>query len=174
MYRDILKRSFSVFKLIIGQLFVAILLINTGAIAADKEAVIQERSKSSMNITINEATLVQIEDHISDVIVGNPAIADITIQNGKTFVLTGKSYGRTNLILLNKQGGIIFNKSIFVDDDHQNIVRIQRGNDRLSYTCTPNCQPTPTIGDTEQYVANNSKNLSAKLTDVKNAMALSK
>ena len=119
-----------------------------------------------MKVTLNQITLVKLDEPIRDALIGNPAIADITIQNGKTFIITGKSYGRTNIILMNKKGETIFNKSVYVDDDNQNVVRIQRGNMRLSYTCTPHCQPTPTLGDDPAHSKQLSENLNGKLKTI--------
>lgn len=131
------------------------------------EEIITHSTKSDfMRVTLNQITLVKLDEPITDALIGNPAIADITIQNGKTFIITGKSYGRTNIILMNKKGETIFNKSVYVDDDSQNVVRIQRGNMRLSYTCTPHCQPTPTLGDDPAHSKLLSDNLNGKLNTI--------
>lgn len=148
-------------------------LTSQPALAADDEIITHATKPAVINITLNQVTLVKLREKISDAIVGNPAIADITIQNNSTFVITGKSYGKTNIILLNEKGETIFNKSIFVDDDTKNMVRIQRGSTRLSYTCNPNCQPTPTLGDDPLHIQSVSGNLKSKLKDIGDAMSVS-
>lgn len=174
MFTRIYNGSVNITKYSLSLFFVAMFMISTISKAnAEEISISKKATTSSIKIILNQATLIKLDDYISDAIVGNPAIADITIQNAQSFVLTGKSYGRTNLILLNKTGSIIFNKSVFVDDDQQNIVSVQRGNSRISLTCAPKCQPTPTIGDTTEYVQANSANLKSKLKDVNNAMQLS-
>lgn len=136
----------------------------------DQNIVTHSTSSAFMKITLNQVTLVKLEDQISDALIGNPAIADITIQNNSTFIITGKSYGRTNIILLNKDGDKIFNKWVHVDDDSRNVVRIQRGAARLSYTCTPNCQPTPTLGDDPAYLQSLTGNLKTKLKSIESVI----
>lgn len=131
-----------------------------------EEIITHSTNSDYMKVTLNQITLVKLDEPITDALIGNPAIADITIQNGKTFIITGKSYGRTNIILMNKKGETIFNKSVYVDDDNQNVVRIQRGNMRLSYTCTPHCQPTPTLGDDPAHSKLLSDNLNGKLKTI--------
>ena len=174
MCTNLSKRKISSVKVILSQLlFATLITASTGTMAADKMIGTKENSQSIIKVTLNQATLVQLEDRISDAIIGNPSIADITMQSGKTFVLTGKSYGRTNIMLMNKKGEIIFNRSIHVDDDLTNIVRIQRGAIRVSYTCTPNCQPTPTIGDHEEYMKANAKNIKTMRKNVDGAIAAS-
>lgn len=136
----------------------------------DQNIVTHSTSSAFMKVTLNQVTMVKLEEQISDALIGNPAIADITIQNSSTFIITGKSYGRTNIILLNKAGDKIFNKWVHVDDDTRNVVRIQRGGARLSYTCTPNCQPTPTLGDDPAYLKSLSKNLQVKMKSIDSAI----
>lgn len=140
----------------------------------DHNIITHSTSISSMKITLNQITLVKLEEKISDALIGNPAIADITIQNNSTFIITGKSYGRTNIILLNKDGDTIFNKWVHVDDDNRNVVRIQRGGARLSYTCNPNCQPTPTLGDDPNHLKSLTTNLQAKQQTIDNAISQQK
>lgn len=136
----------------------------------DQNIVTHSTSSAFMKVTLNQVTMVKLEEQISDALIGNPAIADITIQNNSTFIITGKSYGRTNIILLNKDGDKIFNKWVHVDDDARNVVRIQRGAARLSYTCTPNCQPTPTLGDDPAYLKSLTGNLKTKLKSIESVI----
>ncbi len=133
----------------------------------------QSKMSETIKVTLNQVTLVELNDLIADALIGNPAIADITIQTGKSFIITGKSYGRTNVILLNKKGKTIFNKSIAVDDQQDAIVRLQRGNARVSYTCSPNCQPTPTLGDDREYMKSVTDNIKDKMKGIGEAMSLS-
>jgi Flp pilus assembly secretin CpaC len=140
----------------------------------DQNIITHSTSNALMKITLNQITLVRLEDKISDALIGNPAIADITIQNNSTFIITGKSYGRTNIILLNKDGEKIFDRWVYVDDDSRNVVRIQRGGARLSYTCAPNCQPTPTLGDDPEHIKSLTKNFQAKLQTIDRALKQTK
>ena len=152
----------------------AIFLLNTTGLQANEpEIITQSKSEKPIHVTLNQITLIKVKDKISDALVGNPAIADITIQTGKSFIITGKSYGRTNIILLNSKGETIFNKSITVDDQHENVVRIQRGMARVSYTCSPNCQPTPTLGDDPAHAKTISENMKDKLKNINQAITAS-
>ncbi len=165
------SRVKSVKTFVSNMVFVIGVTTISGAATADQMISTSENSDSIIKVTLNQATLIRLEDRISDAIVGNPAIADITMQNGKSFVLTGKSYGRTNLMLMNKSGELIFNRSIHVDDDLKNIVRIQRGNLRVSYTCTPQCQPTPTLGDSSDHIAVTANNIKTMHKSIDGAIA---
>lgn len=145
-----------------------------GPVQADQSIKLtQTNDRSHIKVRINEVTLVKLKEDIADALIGNPAIADITIQSSSSFVITGKSYGQTNMILLDKSGRTIFNRAIAVDDSKGNIVRIQKGAARVSYTCNPNCQPTPTLGDDAGYTKMMSDNYQNKLKAVGQALALS-
>lgn len=153
-------------------LFTAALSLSLPAHAGNVE-ITQSKINNAIKVTLNQVTLVKLNDQIADALVGNPAIADITIQTGKTFVITGKSYGSTNVILLNKKGDTIFNKTISVDDQQDEIVRLHRGKARISYTCSPNCQPTPTLGDDNEYMKAVADNINEKMKGIGQALSLS-
>ena len=53
-------------------------------------------------VRLDQATLFKVPDHAATVVLGNPLIADVTIQSGGIAVLTGKGYGGTNVIVLDR------------------------------------------------------------------------
>ncbi len=110
---------------------------------------IQTGKNSQISVVVDEAKLLRLDDSATQIIIGNPGIADITVQNTKLLVLTGKSYGLTNLIILNKHGETILNTKISVDDDHTRSVSLHKGSVRASYHCTENsiCNSETDIGD---------------------------
>ena len=61
-------------------------------------------------------------------IIGNPGVADVTIQDPQTLVLTGKSYGQTNLIVLDSQGNPIADTMIEVVQAQADLVTVYLGN----------------------------------------------
>lgn len=160
-------------KFLTTTIFTACLLSISPVQASEPEIITQPKAASMLNVTLNQITLVKLDEQIADALVGNPAIADITIQSNKSFIITGKSYGHTNIIMLNKKGEAIFNKSIAVDDDRENVVRVLHGASRLSYTCSPNCQPTPTLGDDPKHVKSASENITGKLKEINGTLVAS-
>ena len=53
---------------------------------------------------MDQARLVQLPERAANVVIGNPLIADVSIQPGGLTVVTGKSYGATNFIVTDKNG----------------------------------------------------------------------
>src|SRR4029077_7554810 len=55
-------------------------------------------------VSVDRAKVMRISRPADVVIVGNPAIADATVQDNQTLIITGKSFGTTNLIVLDAMG----------------------------------------------------------------------
>jgi hypothetical protein len=102
-------------------------------------------------VMIDHAKVLRLPEKTQTVIVGNPFIADVSVQKNGVLVLTGKSYGRTNLIALDGSGTLIAESMISVQAPSDSVVTVQRGLDRESYSCTPNCQPSLLLGDANKY-----------------------
>jgi Pilus formation protein N terminal region len=79
-------------------------------------------------------------------------IADVTLQPGGLVVVTGKGYGATNFIALDRAGEILVDRIIQVDGPtDQQLITVYRGVERNSYTCMPLCQRRVTLGDGGEY-----------------------
>jgi len=105
-------------------------------------------------VQYDQVRLLRLEEKAADVIVGNPSIADVAIQNGKLLAITGKTFGVTNLIILDDEGRVMMNRRLMVASDDQKIVNLTRGSKRRTYNCSPNCQPVMNIGDDTEYYSN--------------------
>ncbi len=104
-----------------------------------------------IDVLIDHAKVLRLPERTQTVVVGNPIIADVSVQKNGIVVLTGKSYGRTNLIALDNSGTLIAESTITVQAANETLVTVQRGLDRESYSCTPNCQPAILLGDGSKH-----------------------
>ncbi|WP_108396030.1 pilus assembly protein N-terminal domain-containing protein [Devosia submarina] len=100
-----------------------------------------------INVNVNMARILRINASAATVIVGNPGIADVLIQDPQTLVLTGKSYGQTNLIVLDSQGQPIADTIVEVVQMQAGTLTVYQGQARTSLACAPICQSTVTMGD---------------------------
>ena len=98
-------------------------------------------------VGLDQAELVRLDEPASTIIIGNPSIADALVQNPRLLVVTGKSYGSTNLIVLDPDGEKVGEYVLEVAGGNGNVVTVQRGSNRLSYSCTPNCNRSLVLGD---------------------------
>ncbi len=99
-------------------------------------------------VHLDQARILQLPDRAATVVVGNPLIADLSIQPSGLAVITGKGYGATNFIVLDKAGAVLTEKTIEVEGPSDNIVVVYTGQTRQTYSCTPDCSPRITLGDT--------------------------
>lgn len=108
-------------------------------------------ARDAIAVFVDHAKIIRLPVRTQTVIVGNPIIADVTIQKNGVVVLTGKSYGVTNLIALDGTGAMLAESMISVQAASDSVVVVQRGLERESYSCTPNCQPALLLGDSSKY-----------------------
>ena len=110
-----------------------------------------EVAPSSIAVNVDQAKLVKLPAKVSTIVVGNPLIADVTLQNGGVVVVTGKGYGSTNFIAMDRFGEILVDRQIQVEGPTEALVTVYRGVDRETYSCTPVCQRRVTLGDGDTY-----------------------
>ena len=107
--------------------------------------------RDAVTVTVDHAKIVRLPERTQTLVVGNPMIADITVQKHGILVVTGKAYGVTNLIALDGAGAMLAESLISVQAASESVVTVQRGLERESYSCTPNCQPSLHLGDANKY-----------------------
>ncbi|MDB5589512.1 pilus assembly protein N-terminal domain-containing protein [Enterovirga sp.] len=111
--------------------------------------------RGEIQVTVDRAKVIRLPERTQTVVVGNPAIADMSIQKNGIVVLTGKSYGTTNLIALDSGGNMLAESTVSVGAPSEAVVVVQRGLERQSYSCTPNCQPSVILGDANGFFNEN-------------------
>lgn len=128
---------------LLRSLAAGILLIPAGGLAAPADDLIA--------VNVDQAKLVKFPARIATIVVGNPLIADVSLQPGGIVVVTGKGYGATNVIAMDRAGAILMDRVIQVEGPTDKVVTIYRGVERESYSCSPVCQRRVTLGDGETY-----------------------
>jgi Flp pilus assembly secretin CpaC len=110
-----------------------------------------ESTADSIAVNVDQAKLVRLPARVATIVVGNPLIADVTLQAGGIVVVTGKGYGATNFIAMDRGGEILVDRVIQVQGPTDQVVTVYRGVERESYSCMPICQRRVTLGDGEHY-----------------------
>ena len=112
----------------------------------------QAAQADSVTVNVDQATVMQLPERVATIVIGNPLIADAALQNGGILVITGKGYGSTNLMALDRSGKVVMDKTVQVlgaaGDD---LVVVYRGIERETYNCAPNCERRITLGDSQGY-----------------------
>lgn len=105
-----------------------------------------EDSSGYLRVYMNNARVLKLDRPVSKVIVGNSDVADATVADAKTIVLTGRAFGSTNLVLLDADGNAIVDERILVSIDEGNTVRVFKATSRTVLSCTPNCEEHAATG----------------------------
>lgn len=125
--------------------------IGLALLAAATLSAPRAHAAETLTVTLDQATLLKLPEKVSTIVVGNPLIADIAVQSGGLMVVTGKGYGSTNLIVLDRTGGVLMERSIVVRGPNGQTVSVYRGAERETYSCTPDCERRITLGDSPAY-----------------------
>jgi len=103
-----------------------------------------------IEVVLDQARIQKLPAHVATVVIGNPLIADIAIQQGGQMVVTGKAYGATNFIALDRDGKVLAEHRIEVVGPRDGVV-VYRGVERESYSCTPQCERRVVLGDSAGF-----------------------
>jgi len=127
---------------LVGGLALALL----GSIAAHADA-------GGIVVSLDRARIVKVPAGTQTLIIGNPLVADVTMLKGNgSMVVSGRSFGTTNLISLDSSGNTIDETTIKVIASNQSLV-VLRGTSQESYSCNPRCAPTVALGDDTKFMS---------------------
>lgn len=129
-------------------------LLVAAAVLASPAIGFAEPTADTIAVNVDQAKLVRLPGKVATIVVGNPLIADVTLQPGGMIVVTGKGYGATNFIALDRSGEILVDRQIQVEGPSDRLVTVYRGIERESYSCMPLCQRRVTLGDSDAYFNN--------------------
>lgn len=126
-----------------------------GAVAALADA-------GGIVVSLDRARIVKVPAGTQTLIIGNPLVADVTMLKGNgSMVVSGRSFGTTNLISLDSSGNAIDETTIKVIAGNQSLV-VLRGTAQESYSCNPRCAPTVALGDDTKYLADGITNVKTR------------
>jgi Flp pilus assembly secretin CpaC len=111
---------------------VAFLSIGAGATSALAEG--------GISIQMNQAKVLKLARPADTIIIGNPDIADASVQDASTIVLTGRGFGVTNLVVIDTDGQPVVDEQIIVSRHFANSIRVYRRANVQTLSCTPYCE----------------------------------
>jgi hypothetical protein len=124
---------------------VGLAMLAAGPGRADQPA--PPATTTSLKVMLDFATLAKVPEGTQTLIIGNPMVADASVQRNNVMIITGKSYGTTNILALDKNGKALEQIAVQVGRSHTRVLTVQRGLDRESYSCSPRCEPVLMLGD---------------------------
>lgn len=102
---------------------------------------------ASVSVRIDENALMDLRAPAGTVLIGNPAVADITLVSPRRIAILGRGYGATNVIITDRMGRVIFQDEVQVSRADANRVSLYRGGQMSNFTCSPTCERTPGPGE---------------------------
>lgn len=120
--------------------------------------------KGAVTIRADMGRPFRLPEGTRRIVVGNASVADATPpRDNSTTVLTGKSYGTTNIIMLDADGSVLAEASVSVTAQ-RGLVTVQKGKDRSSFACAPRCAPSAQLGDSSDHFSTLSGQMQTRAT----------
>lgn len=116
------------------------LLLALGATALLAGPGLAVAQSGRISVEVDQAQRVQLSGPAGSVIVGNPAIADVTVVDANTLYITGKGYGVTEVVAVDPIGRTVFQSQVVVTaGDGAGRVRVWRGAQATEMACAASC-----------------------------------
>ena len=124
----------------------------TSAFAVAASIGVTAAKADTVSVMVDQARVMKLPERVATIVIGNPLIADASLQAGGILILTGKGYGSTNLVAFDRSGRIVLDKTVQVlGPKGGDIVVVYRGVERESYSCAPNCERRLMLGDSQAF-----------------------
>jgi Flp pilus assembly secretin CpaC len=105
-----------------------------------------------INVVLDRASVLRLPEKVATIVIGNPSVADGSLQRGGLLVVTGKGYGETNLLALDSHGDTLAEYLLNVSGPKiDSKLTIYRGVERETWSCAPKCEHAVVLGDSNAY-----------------------
>jgi hypothetical protein len=129
-----------VVKRVLGLVFLAVIGLSVRPAAAD-----------NISILLDRAQVIRLPERVATLVIGNPSVADGTLQTGGLLVVTGKGFGTTNVIALDARGEVLAEHTVTVGAPSDGTLTVWRGADRETWSCAPRCERSVMLGDAPDF-----------------------
>jgi len=103
------------------------------------------------SVKVDQTVTLKLSAPANSVVIGNATVADVSVHDARTLLITGKAYGSTNLTVLDRAGNTIYTNQLVVGGEDSTGLTIVRGGGTYSYSCVDKCRATPMVGDAPSH-----------------------
>jgi len=98
------------------------------------------QSAQPLSVRKDHAARLLLGGPIKDVVVANPAIADVAVLDARSLVVMGKAEGSTSVLVVDPAGRVLAERQVIVSapDDGQ-MTYVRGGKPAQNFVCTPQC-----------------------------------
>ncbi|MBL8558970.1 MAG: pilus assembly protein N-terminal domain-containing protein [Hyphomonadaceae bacterium] len=115
-----------------------------------------------VQVALDQSRPIALPESATGVVIGNPTVAGVSIQNDRLLFVTGRSYGSTNLIVVGPAGRPVFETRVTVVPDETNVVMVTRGAATSRLDCNPLCRRRPDISDDQTSFSQTNEQIAAR------------
>ena len=105
-----------------------------------------------VKVQLRGVTAITVPQNIAGVSLGSPYIANVAVHDKNLLLITGRAYGETSLHVMDDKGNIVVATTIFVVNESQTKLTVNKGGADFTMNCTPDCKASPDVGDDVDYV----------------------
>jgi Flp pilus assembly secretin CpaC len=137
----------AIFAALAATALTAVREVRAQTVAVQPEGVITD-----FIVKYDQSQIFDLSRPAAEIIVGNPIIADVQAQSNTTLIVTGKTFGVTNLIILDAERKKIAEHRIIVTRDNVRTLNLWRSTLRRSYNCVGGeaCNPSLVVGEVQR------------------------
>jgi hypothetical protein len=121
-----------------------------GLAAALAAAAPQAQAGQPLILENDQSQMIVLPAIPGSVVIGNPTIADATVEGTKMFI-HGRGFGTTNMLIMDMDGNQMADFEVSIRHMVPNTVALFKGPDRISYNCAPICEAETQVGDEITY-----------------------
>lgn len=123
------------------------LFFKSGALVSAAMFVIGAAQAGQFTVETGKTKPIRLSQDAGSVVLGNQNIADVAVHDKKLILVSGKSFGTTNLIVFDREGKTIYSADLVVTANSANLVSVNRAGEFYTLNCSPNCRDTMQVGD---------------------------
>ena len=98
------------------------------------------QAASHVNVGINQGLRLPVGGSAANVVIANPAIADVTVVDAHSVIILGKGYGTTQIMVLDSAGRLLMDSIVTVNAPAEGQMTVYRGPAAQQYDCSPRCE----------------------------------
>jgi len=92
-----------------------------------------------LSVSAGAAARIVLSAPVRDIVVGDPAVADVSLVNERTLVILGKKAGATTVLAFDAHGRALADRDVVVSNVPTQAVVVQRGVNAATYACGDRC-----------------------------------
>lgn len=96
-------------------------------------------SADPLDVEVGKSRMLRLTADPAIVMVADPAVADVVVEEGRVIFLVGLQTGETNVYILDDDGEVVLSRDLVVKPQDTRHVTVHRGVEEATMSCNPRC-----------------------------------